>query len=301
MSFLLRPAAPFDFAHTLAALAGFRASPDTRRIDERAFTQGWRLAAPDGELCLVTVRSLGDVDAPLLEVETDASLDAAREAALAARLRRSLALDLDASHLEAVDDPAFAPVLEALRGYHPPLFPSAFEAACWTVLRQRTPYPFAVASMARLAALLGDERSLAGEPFTLFPSPGKVGDEARAALLAATNNTRKVDRLVPLARAFALLDEAWLQSASYDEARAWLLRLPGVGPWSAETVLVSALGRYERTPWTDTGALPAIQRVYAGGLSIPRGSARELAERYGWLQGLWLAYLKRFVYALGQA
>lgn len=295
--FTFTPAAPFAIEHTLAALTRFPASPVNREFLRDGVRQAWR-PAPAGEPRVVTVRSVGELDRPRLRFEIDGPSDLDARTALARTLRRALALDLDPAPLERVDDPAFAPVLAALRGYHPPLFATPFEAACWTLVRQRTPRGFAVATMRRLAAALGDRLAAGDGAYLLFPEPSEVGDGARPALLAATNNTRKVDRLVGAAHAFAVADPEWLWSAPYEEAYRWLLGVPGMGPWSAEFVLQRALGRFERVPWTDTGALPAISRVYTPGLTIARGSARELAERFGRLQGLWLQYLKRYVFTL---
>lgn len=299
-SFTLVPTAPFDMAHTLAALSGFAASPVTRRIRPDAFRQAWR---PDGTARprVAEIRSLGSVDHPRLAIDVDGRLDGADRESLARAVTRSLALALDVRPLETVDDPPFHAVLSALRGYHPPRFSSPFEAACWALVRQRTPPSFAVTSMARIASALGERLVSAGETYQLFPEPSALAHGARPALLAATNNTRKVDRLVETARAFLALERDWLPAAGYEEAYRWLLGVPGLGPWSAEFVLQRALGRFERVPWTDTGALLAISRVYAPGLSVARGSARELAERYGWLQGLWLQYLKRYVFTLALA
>ena len=56
--------------------------------------------------------------------------------------------------------------------------------------------------------------------------------------------------------------------------------------------MLRGLGRAERVPWTDTGLLPAVSAVYTQGLTISAGSAREIAERYGWYGGLWAHYLK---------
>ena len=36
-----------------------------------------------------------------------------------------------------------------------------------------------------------------------------------------------------------------------------------------------------------------------GGFGISRGDARALAERYGWLQGLWAHYLKMAAFGSG--
>jgi len=215
---------------------------------------------------------------------------------LARELSWRLALDLDTNPLPTAADPPFEPVVARLTGFHPPLFSSAFAAACWTVIRQRTPAAFARASAERLVEYLGTRVASPDGACMLgaFPTPLALDDGSRPALLAATNNTRKVDRLRGIAEAFAHIDEQWLRTAAYDEVFKWLSGLPGLGPWSAEQVAWRGLGRYERVPWRDTGALDAIGAVYMGGLTPAKGTARELAERYGWLQGLWLRYLKAY-------
>jgi len=300
----LEPTPPFDARPTLAALGGFAASPAARVLEDDAFLQAWRPPARDGHDSLdpvvARVRFRGTIDRPRVDVAAAEPLGDEGRASLLEHLRAALALDVDTAALGRVDDPTFAPVYRALRGYHPPRFPTPFEAACWAVIRQRTPLAFAEASMARVVQLLGERREGFGRSFTLFPEPAAIDDDARPALLAATRNTRKVDRLVPLARAFAAVPAGWWQGASYPEAFRRLTAMPGLGPWSAELVLLRGLGRYERMPWTDTGALPALSQLYTPGLSLARGSARELAERYGWLQGLWLLYVKRYVFTLGR-
>lgn len=258
--------------------------------------------------------------APDLEVRLDGGpeLTLGEAADVWAELDRFLALSLDLAPLidAAADDPAFAPVERALHGFHPPRFRSAFQAACWCVVRQRTPQRFAAATMGRLLALLGegahvpqaseldgtenaelDQRS----PLALFPTPQTLAHGARAELLAATNNLRKVERLEGLAREFAGVDEAELRAVDYDEARRWLGSLPGLGPWSAEQVLWRGLGRVERTPWRDTGALSAVSAVYTPGLTLVTGAARELARFYGGLQGVWMSYLKAYPRVRGAA
>lgn len=297
---VLTPTAPFDFAATLAALGSFTGSPDRRDIDPvgGCLRQAWRV---DGEAVVAELRSVGALTAPALTLRVARGAPAATMDRLERVVRRDLAIDLDVDALERVADPAFVGVLERLRGYHPPRFPSPFEAACWALVRQRTPMSFATASMERLLRGLGETVREGGAVYDLFPRPCAFDDAARPALLAATNNLRKVDRLVATAARFARLDEATLERAPYDEVASLLLEAKGLGRWSVEFILWRALGRYERVPWSDTGALEAISRVYAPGMTVARGTARELAERYGRSQGLWLTYLKRFVFTLGSA
>ncbi len=300
----LRPTPPFDFDHTVAALRDFPASPIERRVIDATLAaplglrQAWRVG---GRPIVLTLRSRGTIEEPLLEVAGVAGLEADERTGLERDLRSALALDVDLRPLERIDDIAFEPVLRALYGYHPLRFPTPFESACWALVQQRTPNAFARASLQRIVDALGAAIVQDGVRFTLFPEPEAFDDAARPALLAATNNVRKVERLVPIAQAFASADPAWLEAAAYDDVRRWLLSIHGLGPWSAEFILTYGLGRFERVAWTDTGAIPAISRVYTPGLTIARGGARERAEVYGWLQGAWLRYVKRYAFTLGMA
>lgn len=293
----ITPTPPYSWRQTVAALEGWRACVDRGR----ATVDGarWLLALPPPEPGPNLVVDIAPGPSGDLEVRlhgatpTGALLEHARR-----EVTWRLALDLATAelHERAAADPPFAPVAALLSGFHPPLYPTAFQAACWTVIRQRTPPAFAAATAERVAALLGQvvEAPDGGEGLRLFPTPQALDDTARPALLAATNNLRKVERLRGLADAFATVDEGWLRQAPYDEACEWLGGLPGVGPWSAEQIMWRGLGRYERVPWRDTGAILAVGAVYTAGLTPAKGTARELAERYGWLQGLWLRYLKAY-------
>ncbi len=326
----ITPAPPYSWAQTVSALAGFGAVPDRGRpvdgngtpVDpsQAGAGTGWELALRigDGEQRLVSVRLVpAEGEGPFApDLELLASGGDARTAGSSAgtpaesgeftlgeaqdvwdQLDHFLALSLDLAPLveEARNDPPFRPVVAALYGYHPPRFRTAFQAACWTVVRQRTPQKFAVKTMHRLTDLLGPRiPSPGGPPLSLFPQPGDLAHGARPELLEATNNLRKVERLEGLAAEFATVAEAELVNGDYDEVFKWLKGLPGLGPWSAEQVMWRGLGRVERTPWRDTGALRAVSDVYTPGLTLIKEAAREQAKHYRELQGVWLAYLKAY-------
>lgn len=306
----ITPRPPFSWRQTLAALRGFEAVPDRGRVALGA-PEAWELALRVGSgagrlVVRVRLAPSGGASASDLRLTFDHGDALTLEQAADAwtELGSFLALHLDLAPLvaAAADDPAFAPVERALHGFHPPRFRNAFQAACWCVVRQRTPQRFAVATMRRLTELLGEAVVVEGaEPLPLFPAPEALAHGAREPLLQATNNLRKVERLEGVARAFVGVDEAELRRAGYDEVHRWLGSLPGLGPWSAEQVLWRGLGRVERAPWKDTGALAAVSAVYTPGLTLVPGAARELARYYGELQGVWLAYLKAYPRVAGAA
>src|SRR5690606_7360881 len=78
------------------------------------------------------------------------------------------------------------------------------------------------------------------------------------------------------------LDESVLQAAASDEAATMLVRLPGIGPWSAAMVLLRGLGRADVFPPGDVGA----RRVLGELLRLPPDAGIEqLAQRFGPVRG----------------
>ena len=294
----LTPTAPFNFEHSLSVLAKSQAHGVRRTIQEAMLR--FALPSPNGPVA-AKLRPLGSLDSPKLELSLHASqnLTEAETAYLAKQVRFHLSLDDDLRpfYEQAAADPAFAPVLKALFGYHQVKFPSVFACACWALVTQRTPNSFAFKTMAALSEHLGGQVEHGGAVYTTFPEPADfLTEDAPAAILAATNNTRKTERLLPIAEAFARADNGFLRTAPYAEVAKWLSAVHGLGAWSVDYIMLRGLGRFERSPWTDTWLIEAISRVYTGGLTISRGDARALAERYGWYQGLWVHYLKTYLW-----
>lgn len=290
----LTPTPPFDFAHTLAVLTRFQADGVHKRVGENSLTQAFYVG--DGPV-LVELSSTGTVARPKLRAVLSApdALGKERVEGVLEHVEWYLSLNDDLTPFYAIArrDDAFRPVLEQLYGYHQVKFPTLFACVCWALITQRTPNSFAFRSMTKLSEALGAALTVDGVTYTTFPEPTAfLAPDAPPLVLAATNNTRKTERLLPLARALLTEDETFLQTAPYDEVYARLKKFPGLGDWSVQYVMLRGLGRYERSPWTDTWLLEGVSRAYTNGLSISRGDAAALAESYGWYQGLWVHYLK---------
>lgn len=289
----LRPKPPFSFKHTLSFLEGFKADGVYKRIENGVLKQALLI---DNCPVLMRLESSGTLENPRLKCELTSKTELSEEllALAESELRFYLGLDDDLLPFYALaeKDDAFKPVLESLYGYHLVKFPTVFSSVCWALVTQRTPNSFAFKSVEALTHLLGkpfkDEKD-----YTTFPTPESFLTKGAAEkILKATNNTRKTERLIPLARQFLESDKQFLRTAPYEKVYRWLKKLPGLGEWSVDYIMLRGLGRAERTPWTDTWLLEAISRVYTGGLRISKGDARKLAEGYGWYQGWWVHYMK---------
>lgn len=119
-----------------------------------------------------------------------------------------------------------------------------------------------------------------------FPSPERLADagldELRQCVLGyRAPHVRSLARLVAEGR----VDLRAIASLRYDDARAALLDLPGVGEKVADCVLLFAFGRHEAFP-VDVWVQRAVERWYFGGRTQTLPAIRAWArDRFGTLAG----------------
>ncbi|WP_257570891.1 AlkA N-terminal domain-containing protein [Streptomyces sp. NP160] len=191
--------------------------------------------------------------------------------------RRLLDLDLDPSLPDTAlsQDPVLAPLVAAVPGRRTPGSPSAEEVALRAVLGQQVSTAAARTHAARLAAALGEPAGSSG--LRLFPSAASVAaldDDEATRLLALPVRRRETLRNLARVLAAGTLDLRHVDDGGDPErARAQLLALPGIGPWTAQTVTMRALGDTDAFLASDLGVLAAARE-----LGLP-GDARPLDRR----------------------
>lgn len=164
-------------------------------------------------------------------------------------IRHYLALDLDLDRiLREIDrDPLINRVIDRYRGLRilrQPLFECLLSFLCAT----NTNIPAVRSRVEAIAGAFGEPVRRRGDARS-FP--------AAASLLAATEADFRACHLGYRARfacsavAAICSDTSWeaeLPLRSHDEARRWLLALPGIGPKAADCVLLYALGHLDAFP-----------------------------------------------------
>ncbi|MEM7622097.1 MAG: hypothetical protein AAF235_02725 [Planctomycetota bacterium] len=179
-----------------------------------------------------------------LRARFDAVLNRAAQAEARRQITRMLRLDEDAGVVRRFHtlDPRWK------RSGRGRLFrsPSLFEDIVKTVTSCNVAWPSTINMNRRLCDLLG-AKSAAGQ--RAFPSPQKLARTRPGTLRARCRVGYRDQRLIDLARLYAKghIDTAWLESSrtSDDDAYAFLLTLPGVGPYAAGNIM-QLLGRYSR-------------------------------------------------------
>jgi DNA-3-methyladenine glycosylase II len=166
-----------------------------------------------------------------------------------------LCLDIDGTGFAALGehDRVVKTLQHRFPGLRPVLFYTPYEAAAWTIISQR----IRMTQAATIKARLGDELGEHGA----FPAP------ARLAQLTAPQRgltDRKINQLRRLAIAAQRgpLTRQRLRAMSYQDGLKHLQELPGIGPFSAELILIRGVGHLDALPDHDTRLDEAIRRAY---------------------------------------
>ncbi|OBG26321.1 DNA-3-methyladenine glycosylase 2 family protein [Mycobacterium sp. E3198] len=190
-----------------------------------------------------------------------------------ARCRRLL--DLDADPEAVVDalagDPELAAVVEKAPGQRIPRTVDEAELAVRAVLGQQVSTKAARTHAGRLVVAYGAPvRDPEGALTRAFPSVDELADIDPVHLAVPEARRRTLTALIAgLADGSVVLDGG----SDWEAARAQLLALPGVGPWTAEVIAMRALGDPDAFPASDLGL-----RLAARQLGLP-ADQRKLVER----------------------
>ncbi|WP_067821151.1 AlkA N-terminal domain-containing protein [Actinomadura kijaniata] len=203
-------------------------------------------------------------------------------------------LDLDADPVAVDDllraDPALAPLVDKAPGRRVPKTADAEEFAVRAVLGQQVSTAAARTHAARLVTAHGDPvDDPAGGLTHLFPTPEALaGLDPDALAMPRTRRTTLTTLIGALASGAVDLGVG----ADWDRARAGLAELPGVGPWTIETIAMRALGDPDAFLPTDLGV-----KVAARALDLPATPAALTRRAAAWRP--WRAYAVQYLWATG--
>lgn len=203
-------------------------------------------------------------------------------------LSRLLGLETDLAPLFALlsREPVLGPIAALLSGLRPPRFFSLWETFVQVIPFQQVSLAAAVSVVSRLALEFGPKVPFEGASYTGAPDIDRViaatPEDLRACGLSAAKAATLrgcADRL----RSGALR-EGDLMGLTNEQAELALRELPGIGPWSAQLVLLRGMGRLGIFPQGDSGASKGLRGAFADTAS-PEAEARAALERLAGWQG----------------
>jgi DNA-3-methyladenine glycosylase II len=248
MAIELHPLGPFSLTAAAAFADEF---PGTRTEGEPdTLRYAW---AVDGDWRTVQVTLRQDDKAMRAEFDGQPPMPLARQAAR--DLERILSLDVDGTDFAGLgerDDVVHA-LQRRFPGLRPVLFYTPYEAAAWAIIGQR----IRMTQAARIKERLSDELGVCGA----FPAPPVLA-QLRTPQPGLTD--RKIEQLRALATAAddGALTRDRLRAMTSEDGLEHLQRLPGIGPFSAELVLIRGVGNPDALPDHDTRLDDAIRSAY---------------------------------------
>lgn len=254
--FEIEPLGPFSLASGARFLEGFApAAYDGGGADDLGLAFVADGLAEAERVAGVLVRQEGAT--VVGEVHGEADVAVVRR-----QVGRILSLDLDGRGFPEVaqHDPVVGRLQQRYPGLRPVCFNSPYEAAAWAIIGNRTRIVQAAKVKARMAEEMGAEVAVGRRTGRAFPGPSRLAEFKAFPGLTAT----KVERLKHLARAAGegKLEADLLRSLPVGEALSRLQELRGIGPFSAELILLRGAGEPDRIPRHEPRLSRAVARSY---------------------------------------
>jgi DNA-3-methyladenine glycosylase II len=270
-SFVFSPKGPYSLAASIRYLEGFAPAA----YDSKSAAHLEMAFCIDGWWDPVAVHLHEEAGTVLGAVHGADTLAPAVIAAGVEQVERILSLDIDGRGFPDIArrDPVVAQLQSGYPGLRPVCFWSPYEAAAWSVIGQRIRIVQAAAIKARITAEHGEIIDVGGRTVRAFPSPAKL------AQLSTVNGLSeiKLQRLRGIAEAAldGTLGAARLRSLPRSQALEELITIPGIGPFSAELILLRGAGDPDHTPTAEPRVVRAMAIAY--GMKAPP-SAADIAE-----------------------
>lgn len=262
---LLRLPAPFNFELTTERFRAF--GPDVSNL--------WH----EGAL----YRVVGGTEVRIAPVDGGVDVEPL-DAHIAATVLELLGSGFDLETFRPAD-PVLRSIAARLVGFRPPIATDPFEMLVGAITAQQISLRAALAVRNRFVERFGVR---AGRAYA-FPARERVATLEPDELTVLGFSRRKAECVIGLARAEVDFDA--LRGLADDEVKETLVRLPGIGDWTADWFLARHLARPRAWPAGDLALRYAVSAFYADGRMLSIDETRAFGARFEPFQNLAAHYL----------
>lgn len=291
----ITPTPPYNFDLTASYATYFRGQYGAESFREGVFR---RLLDCRGQLCLVTIRSLGTVDSPLLEVEIEMAgstldIDVVSEAKGQVAWILGTDQDLVSFYRMAMNDSAVGRLALGLRGLHVPHTASVYEALVLAILGQQISSNVARVVRTLLIETYGPSAEMSGVTYHAFPRPDAIVAAGVKGLRAIKFSYRKAEYITDIAARMASgeMDLEGLRHQPEEEVVRTLMSIRGVGLWTAQWLLIRALGRPDGFPHGDLALQRLLGLLVSGSPPLSPEEALDYSRRWSPFRSYVTTYL----------
>jgi DNA-3-methyladenine glycosylase II len=247
----------------------------------------YRLFEDDGRPVLIKISENGD----FLEIEpVNSKTFDEKKMSVFINEWFDLSRDIRPFYHLLLKDKELAPLAKKYRGFRIVGIPDLFETLCWCVIGQQINLAFAYQVKRRLVETFGQSITHNREKWYLFPKPSVLREKKVEELRALKLTTRKAEYIRGIAEIFdeGLLSKEKLSALDDEELMiSELIKIRGIGEWTANYALMKSLRAMNRVPFGDSGINGALLRLK----SIPKkNNRRQVEEVFDRFEG-WKTYL----------
>ncbi|WP_068984271.1 DNA glycosylase [Lysinibacillus xylanilyticus] len=141
--------------------------------------------------------------------------------------------------------------------------PDLFEALCWGVLGQQINLAFAYSLKKQFVEGFGDSIEWNGKKYWVFPTYERIAQLTPTDLADIKMTVKKSEYIIGIARLMASgeLSREKLMNMNFKDAEKNLIKIRGIGPWTANYVLMRCLRFQTAFPIDDVGLINSIKRL----------------------------------------
>lgn len=171
--------------------------------------------------------------------------------------------DLKPFYAMAMRDRLLGPLVKKYFGYRIIGQPDLSESITWAIIGQQINLSFAYTLKQRFVERFGERIRWNDRDYYLFPTPKLVSDLAENALLELQFSKQKARYVIAVAQAFnaRTLSKEQLTRLSFEDAKAELMKLKGIGNWTANYALMKTFRYPDAFPLEDAGVHNAIRNL----------------------------------------
>ena len=256
ISFTLRPLPPFSLELTVWALRR-RPNNEIDRWDGENYS---RIFVPSGRPAKVSVSQEGDLNKPKLNVVVVSQTSDLHtvKSIISLMLKKMFSIRKDIKEFYSVSDgdKRLRPLAERFYGVKPPRFPTVFEALVNAISCQQVSLDLGIILLNRLSNAYGAVFREDNAALHAFPRPEDLAVLSPEDIRKLGFSRNKGLAIIELSRDIINknVEIESLDKMCDAEIIEYLLKIRGIGRWSAEYALLRGMGRINIFPGDDVGA-----------------------------------------------
>lgn len=193
--------------------------------------------------------------------------------------------DMKPFYAMASKDKLLKDLVKKYYGYRIMGQPDLFESIVWAVLGQQINLQFAYTLKQRFVEHFGERLFWKEQSYFLFPAAPLVAGLTDAALLPLQFSRQKSQYSIGIAQAFASgeISKEKLKGLPLAEAKEKLMKIKGIGNWTANYALMKTFRHQDAFPLEDAGVHNAIKNLNKMDRKPTLDEVRKLFKKYkGW-------------------